>query len=173
MQDSPPRISVARIVKTQGNRGEVAADILTDFPERFQQLSAVALEKEGQAALELILENHWFHKQRVILKFRGIDAITPAERLVGYEVTIDNSQLMKLQPGSYYQHDLVGCRIEDEDGVIRGTVIEVLGAPGNYLLKVGCDTGDFLVPFADCYFPKIDVRNKVLICDLPEGLEDL
>ena len=172
MQDSP-RISVARIVKTQGNRGEVAAEILTDFPERFQRLSAVALEKEGQAALELNLENHWFHKHRVILKFRGIDAITPAERLVGYEVTIDNSELMALQPGAYYQHDLVGCRIEDQDGVIRGEVIEVLGGPGNYLLKVSRVTGDFLVPFAESYFPKIDVLNKVLICDLPEGLEDL
>jgi len=172
LQESP-RISVARIVKTQGNRGELAAYILTDFPERFQHLSAVALEKEGQAALELILENHWFHKQRVILKFRGIDAITPAERLVGYDVTIDNSQLMALQLGSYYQHDLVGCRIEDEDGVPRGNVVEVLGSPGNYLLRVRRDTGDFLVPFAESYFPKIDVRNKVLICDLPEGLEDL
>ena len=172
MQESQ-RISVARIVKTQGNRGEVAAEILTDFPERFQHLSAVALEKEGQAALELNLENHWFHKHRVILKFRGIDAITPAERLVGYEVTIDNSELMALQPGAYYQHDLVGCRIEDQDGVIRGKVIEVLGGPGNYLLKVSRETGDFLVPFAESYFPKIDVLNKVLICDLPEGLEDL
>ena len=172
MQESP-RICVARIVKTQGNRGEVAADILTDFPERFQHLSTVGLEKEGQAALELNLENHWFHKQRVILKFRGIDAITPAECLVGYEVTIDNSQLMALKPGSYYQHDLVGCRIDDEHGVTRGNVVEVLGAPGNYLLRVSRDTGDFLVPFAESYFPKIDVRNKVLICDLPEGLEDL
>jgi 16S rRNA processing protein RimM len=168
---SPPRISVARIVKTQGNRGKW---LPTSSPtsERFQHLSAIALRRKGRP-LELILENHWFHKQRVILKFQGIDAITPAERLVGYEVTIDNSELMKLQPGSYYQHDLVGCRIEDEDGVTRGTVIEVLGAPGNYLLKVGCDTGEFLVPFAESYFPKIDVRNKVLICDLPEGLEDL
>jgi 16S rRNA processing protein RimM len=172
LQESP-RISVARIVKTQGNRGEVAADILTDFPERFQHLSTVALEKEGQAALELKLENHWFHKQRVILKFQGIDGITPAERLAGYEVTIDGSQLMALQPGSYYQHDLVGCRVEDEDGVTRGNVIEVLGAPGNYLLKVRRDVGDFLVPFAESYFPKIDIPNKVLICDLPEGLEDL
>ena len=167
------RISVARIIKTQGNRGEVAAAILTDFPERFQYLSTVALEKEGQPALELHLENYWFHKQRVILKFRGIDGITPAERLVGYEVTIDNSQLMVLEPGSYYQHELVGCRIENEDGFPRGHVVEVLGAPGNYLLKVSRETGDFLVPFAERYFPKIDVQNKVLVCDLPEGLEDL
>ncbi|MCI0422291.1 MAG: ribosome maturation factor RimM [Acidobacteria bacterium] len=172
MQDSP-HVSVARIIKTQGNRGEVAADILTDFPERFQHLSTVTLEKEGQAPLELIVESHWFHKQRVILKFRGIDAITPAERLVGYEVMIAKSQLMALQPGSYYQHDLVGCRIEDESGMARGNVVEVLGSPGNYLLRVSRDTGDFLVPFAQSYFPKIDVRNKVLVCDLPEGLEDL
>jgi len=57
LQESP-RISVARIVKTQGNRGEVAADILTDFPDRFEHLVAVALEKEGHTPLELNLENH-------------------------------------------------------------------------------------------------------------------
>ena len=172
MQESP-RIRIARIVKTQGNRGEVAADILTDFPDRFEHLVVVALEKEGHAPLRLNLENHWFHKHRVILKFQGVDAITPAERLIGYEVTIDNSELRVLQPGSYYQHDLVGCRIEDQDGSVRGEVMEVLGGPGNYLLKVSRETGDFLVPFAESYFPKIDVLNKVLICDLPEGLEDL
>ena len=172
MQDSP-RISVARIVKTQGNRGEVAADILTDFPERFQNLDAVVLEKEGHPALELNLENHWFHKQRVILKFEEINGITPAERLLGYEVTIGRSQLMVPPPGSYYQHDLVGCRIEDADGVTQGNIVEVLGAPGNYLLKVRGDIGDFLVPFAENYFPRIDVQNKILICDLPEGLKDL
>lgn len=172
MQESP-RISVARIVKTQGNRGEVAADILTDFPERFHHLTDVALEKEGQPALELHLETHWLHKKRVILKFQGIDAITSAERLVGYEVTIDSSERMALQPGSYYQQDLVGCRIEDEDGVTRGKVVDVLGGPGNYLLRVNRDTGDFLIPFAESYFPKIDVQNKLLICSLPEGLEDL
>ena len=172
MQESP-RISVARIVKTRGNRGEVAADILTDFPDRFEHLLTVALEKEGHAPLELKLEKYWFHKHRVVLKFQGVDAITPAERLIGYEVTIDSSELMVLEPGSYYQHDLVGCRIEDQDGGIRGKVLEVLGSPGNYLLKVSRGTGDFLVPFAESYFPKIDVVNKVLICDLPEGLEDL
>ena len=168
-----PRISIARIVKTQGNRGEVAADILTDFPERFQHLNDIVLEKEGQTALELLLEAHWFHKHRVILKFRGIDTISSAKALVGYDVTIDPAERMALQPGSYYQQDLVGCRIEDENGIARGQIAEVLGTPGNYLLRVTRDTGDFLVPFAESYFPKIDVQNKLLICDLPEGLEDL
>jgi len=169
----PPRFSVARIVKTQGKCGEVAADILTDFPERFRHLDAVVLQMPGQPALELVLENHWFHKRRVILKFTGIDAITPAQRLVGYEVTIDHSQLVEPPPGSYYQHDLVGCSIEDRRGLLRGHVVEVLGAPGNFLLKVSCERGEVLVPFVESYFPRIDVQSKVLVCDLPEGLEDL
>ena len=64
------RISVARVARTQGNRGEVAADLLTDFPERFSHLGQVVLEKEGEALLELVLDSFWLHKNRVILKFQ-------------------------------------------------------------------------------------------------------
>jgi 16S rRNA processing protein RimM len=147
--------------------------MLTDFPERFQRLREATLEKEDRPALALSLESHWFHKQRVILKFRGIDSITSAEGLVGYEVKIPRSALMPPPPGSYYQHDLVGCVLQDSRGVSYGTVVEVLGNPGNYLLRVSRNTGDFLVPFAESYFVKLDVANKVLVCDLPAGLEEL
>ncbi len=166
-------VSVARIIKTQGNRGEVAADILTDFPERFHSLREVNLEKEDRTTLKLKLTSHWFHKQRVVLKFEGIDAITPAEELVGYEIRIAKSERMPLDPGAYYQDDLVGCLVQDSNGSPYGRIVEVLGGSGNYLLRVGRETGDFLVPFAASYFRRIDIQNRLLVCDLPEGLEDL
>ena len=167
------KVSVARIIKTQGNRGEVAADLLTDFPERFQYLNEVTLEKEAHPFLILRLDSYWFHKQRVILKFQGTDSITSAERLIGYEVSVPFSELMPPLPGTYYQHDLVGCVLEGKDGLVYGTVAEVLGGPGNYLLRVTRDCGDFLVPFAESYFLKIDIDSRLLVCDLPEGLEEL
>lgn len=169
----PQQLSVARIVKTQGNRGEVAAEILTDFQERFQYLSDVTLEKEGHPALALRLDTHWFHKQRVILKFHEVDSIGSAEPLVGYEVKIPQSALMPVPAGSYYHHDLIGCVLQDASGSVYGTVIEILGNSGNYLLKVSRSQGDFLVPFAESYFLKIDIANKVLTCSLPEGLDEL
>jgi 16S rRNA processing protein RimM len=167
------QIAVAKIIKTQGNRGEVAADLLTDFPERFQALTGVTLEKKGDSVLSLKLDSHWFHKQRVILKFSGIDNIGSAERLIGYEVRIPSSGLMPLTSGTYYQHDLIGCVLQDSGGWVQGTVVEILGSPGNYLLRVRRDTGEFLVPFAESYFVKIDVANQVLVCDLPQGLDEL
>jgi 16S rRNA processing protein RimM len=172
LKDSP-FFSVARIIKTQGNRGEVAADILTDFPERFRSLREVTLEKQGQPTLSLRLDSHWFHKKRVVLKFQDIDGMTPAEKLIGYEVRIPKSELTPLNAGTYYQHDLVGCAVEGPEGSYHGRVVEVLGESGNFLLRVGRDRGDFLIPFAASYFRKIDIQNKLLICDLPEGLEDL
>jgi 16S rRNA processing protein RimM len=167
------KISVARIIKTQGNRGEVAADVLTDFPTRFKHLSAITLEREGDPVLALNLDSHWFHKRRVILKFRGVDTISSAERLIGYDVKIHPGELMPLAEGSYYQHDLIGCRLQSPAGLPYGTVVEVLGNAGAYLLKVQREHGDFLVPFAESYFRRIDIPNKVLICDLPEGLDEL
>ncbi len=166
-------ISVATVIKTQGNRGELAADILTDFPERFTELRQVLLQKEGTPTRELKLDSHWFHKRRVILKFEGIDDIDSASELVGYDVCIERNQLMPLEAHRYYQHDLVGCLLQTTEGLLYGTVVEVLGGPGQYLLKVRSDAKDLLVPFADSYFQKIDVQGKLLICNLPDGLEAL
>lgn len=167
------KIGIARIIKTRGNRGEVAADLMTDFPWRFKYLKEVNLEKENQSPLVLTLDSSWIHKGRVILKFHNIDAITPAEKIIGYEVKIPESQLMALAPGSYYQHDLVGCLVVNGKGHEYGTVEEIQSIGENYLLKVTRDIGDFLIPFAEEYFLEIDLKNRFLVCNLPEGLEDL
>jgi 16S rRNA processing protein RimM len=167
------QVLVAIIIKTQGNKGEVAADLFTDFPGRFQYLNEVHLEKDGRKGPALKLENYWLHKGRVILKFQGIDSIADAQALVGSEVKINRSELMAPTPGSYYQHDLIDCVITNSEGCVLGSVVEVLGNPGNYLLRVRRASGDFLVPFAESYLLKVDIGNKLLVCDLPEGLDKL
>jgi len=81
-------LAIARILRPQGRKGEVAAEILTDFPARFQQLPSVFLEVSGQAPQPVGLERAWPHKGRIILKFSGIDSIESAARLRGRQVLI-------------------------------------------------------------------------------------
>jgi 16S rRNA processing protein RimM len=168
-----PRISVARVARTQGNRGEVAADLLTDFPERFSSLRQVLLEKEGLASLDLVLDSFWFHKNRVILKFQGIDSIDQAKKLAGYEVTVLESERISLPDGTYFQHDLVGCSLIGKSGEDYGKVIEVVQYGPNYLLRIKGASTEFLVPFVESFLLEIDLQERVIRCDLPEGLERL
>ncbi|MFN8009197.1 MAG: ribosome maturation factor RimM [Terriglobia bacterium] len=168
-----PRISVARIARTQGNRGEVAADVLTDFPERFTRLRQVRLEKPGVPPLDHFLDSFWFHKNRVILKFRGIDSINEASQLVGYDVTVPETEKSSLPEGTYYQHDLIGCSLIGKSGNEYGEVIDVIQYGSNLLLKIKGSSKEFLVPFAEGYFSEINLQNRILRCDLPDGLEEL
>ncbi len=166
-------VSVAKVIKPQGNKGEVAAELLTDFPERFHHLKKVYLQKNDHSPFPLGLEAFWFHRQRIVLKFSGIDDIGAAEGLRGHEVRIEREHLLALPPGSYYQFDLIDCVARDSRGRMLGRVTEVLEVGGNYLLNLRRDRKELLVPFAKDIVRRVDLSKKELICELPPGLEEL
>ncbi len=169
----PEALTIAIIIKPQGNRGEVIADLLTDFPERFQLLGRVSLHKDNGAVRELELEDHWFHKGRVVLKFKGIDDISAAETLRGLDVIIPRDQALPLPEGSYYEFELKGCAVKSRSGEEYGVVEEIISNEGQVLLRVLGPGRDFLIPFVAAFLLKIDVLQKEIICDLPEGLVSL
>ena len=166
-------VSIAKIIKPQGNKGEVAAELLTDFPQRFQHLQEVYLQKNGHSPFPLALEAFRLHKQRIILKFSGIDDIGAAERLRGHEVRIGREKLLVLPRGSYYQFDLIDCVARDSKGRRLGQVTEVLDVGGQFLLNVRRGGKELLVPFVKDIVRSVDVSKKELICELPQGLEEL
>jgi 16S rRNA processing protein RimM len=172
-ESRPPFIAIARIARTRGNRGEVLADLYTDFPSRFALLSEVWLElSTGQREL-LKLENAWEHKGRPVLKFAGVDTISAAEELVGAWVEIESDQAVPLSEGTYYDHELIGCRVQDLDGRDLGTVSEILHIAGNSQLVVNGFCGEFLVPANEHICREISIDEKLIVLDLPEGLIDL
>src|SRR5439155_27245239 len=107
-------ITIARIVKAQGRRGEVIAEILKDFPERFAAREQLLLVSEAKAVRrEVVLENSWLHKGRVVLKFRGVDSIEAAQSLAGCELRIPKRERAEPDVGSSSGGDLVGCSLWD------------------------------------------------------------
>jgi 16S rRNA processing protein RimM len=95
-------VTVAKVIKTQGRIGEVAAVLLTDFPERFSQPGTYfSFDKENRRR-EVQLDDHWFHKGQVILKFAGTDSISQAEELIGCEIQVPLEQRAVLEEGSIY-----------------------------------------------------------------------
>ncbi|MBZ5536009.1 MAG: ribosome maturation factor RimM [Acidobacteriia bacterium] len=167
-------ITVALVRKTQGRRGEVAAEILTDFPERFSRMRRVRLAKTGEAGSWKEVEKVWFHKQAVILKFTGIETIAEAEPLVGSEVRVPQSEALPLPVNHHYIFELVGCRVlEDQSSREIGRVKEFMEAGGNNLLAVETDHGDVLVPFAEEICCSVDTERREIRVRLPEGLFEL
>jgi 16S rRNA processing protein RimM len=160
-------VLLARIVRPQGRRGEVLADIFTDFPERFTERKRLFLRPPTGAQLsamrEAKVESHWLHKGRVVLKFSSVDSIVDAENLRGFE------------DDAVYVSDLLGVKVIDvshgraEDaGEI--TDVEPEGA-GPAMLVIRTPTGDeLLIPFVRAYLRKIDIEAKRLEMELPVGL---
>ena len=166
-----PYLAIGRIRKTHGRRGELAVEILTDFPDRFQPGKEICLGEEGRLQ-PVILEACWFHKGLAILKFRECDSLSAAEHLVGLWLWIPRSERRELPQGAVYLADLIGCEVIEEARRL-GTVeaIEETGAAP--LLRVRNPEGDFLIPFAQEICLTVDVESKQIQVRLPEGLLEL
>lgn len=167
-------IVVARVVKTRGLRGELVADLLTDFPERFENLeSLIAVSPDGELR-SLQIEEHWLHQHRIVFKFSGYDSPEGARDLVGFQLAVPESERVKLPGGHFYDWELAGCEVVNLAGENLGRVREVMRTGGVELLVVeGRAVTEFLIPMAQDICVEIDVDKKVIRIDPPEGLLEL
>jgi 16S rRNA processing protein RimM len=167
-------IVVARIVKVRGLRGEVAADLLTDFPERFEGLEAlIAIAPDGSRR-SLAIEECWFHGDRAVLKFPGYDSIDEARELVGLQLAVPADQRIELPQDQFYEWELVGCRVETIEEKLIGHVRDIMRTGGVEILVVSDDAGrEYLVPMASDICVRVDIEQKLIQIDPPEGLLEL
>lgn len=200
-QPSQQWIILARILRPQGRRGEVLAELLTDFPNRFAERPDVWLAPPGytegpgpassgapiSAPQPAFILSHWLpvgrNSGRVVLHFRGVDSITAAEAMAGQEVVVPLAERLPLEGDAAYISDLIGCSVYDR-GSLLGTIDAVQipttadgirrledAAP---LLSIATpDEEEILVPFAKAYLQRIDVVARTVHMALPEGLTDL
>ena len=163
-------ISLARVLKTQGRRGEVAVELHSDVPDRLQRGLRLLVLGEGGSRRELKVEDAWPHKDLLVLKFRGIDSISDAEQLVGCELQVPRAERAELQQGWSYVSDLVGCLLLDA-GKRVGEIRDVrFGAGEAPLLVVGSGKGELEIPFAQEFLVRVDLESKRIEMNLPEGL---
>lgn len=165
-------VAIAKITKTRGLRGELVADVLTDFPERFEDLKKVFAVKPNGETTELELEKFWFQKGRIILKFVGFDSIEAAETLRDSEISVPEEDVVELETDEFYDWQLQDYAVETVEGVKLGTVKEVLRTGGTEVLVVAGDAKEYLIPFAGTICTEVDIENKLIKVDAPEGLLD-
>jgi len=179
---------LARIRRTQGRKGEVLADILTDFPEKFSERRRLWLLAESDTARrpraglsaeprEVELKSYWLHKGAIVLHFAGVDSISDAESLAGLVVAIPRSERAALGEDEVYIGDLIGCTLVDVAGPSPAPVGKIQNVDRSSgpvaLLVVQGKSGEILVPFAKSYLRKLDPDNRQVEMALPEGLVEL
>jgi 16S rRNA processing protein RimM len=180
---------LARIKRTQGRKGEVFAEILTDFPEKFAERRRLWLlggdasahkASVGVNPREVELVHHWLHKGGVVLHFAGVDSISAAEKLAGLVVAIPREERMPLSGDEVYIGDLIGCVLvdvtHDEQRVI-GEIEDVDRTAGHVAMLVvkspDQNSEEILIPFAKEYLLCVDLDAKRVEMALPEGLVDI
>jgi 16S rRNA processing protein RimM len=178
-------VTVARVLRPHGRRGEVAAEILTDFPQRLKSLRSVKLfdpdlHTAANGVSVCTVKSCWLSQSRggqAIFHFDGADSVDEAKRLVGLEVQIPIGDRVRLPQGSYYVTDLAGCEVIEQDGRSLGRVREVEfvgdGVRGTPNLAVNSPLGELLIPLAQDICVKIDIPARRITVVLPDGLRDL
>ena len=163
-------VAIAKITKPRGLRGEVLANVLTDFPERFENLRRVFAVSETGEIFELSLEKFWFQKHRIVLKFIGINSIEEAEFLRNVEICIPESEAVELEEDEFFDWKLEGCEVFTIENEKIGEVKEIFRAGENINLVVKDGEKDFMIPFVEAICTEVDIENKLIKVDLPEGL---
>jgi len=192
MNGSSSWVVLAKLLRPQGRKGELLADLYTDFPERFKDhprvfLAAAGFSGTSSEATEVQVSDYWLplgkNQGRLVLQFSGIDSITAAETIAGLEVIVPAEERLPLEDGANYISDLVGCTVYDADtpvGVIED--VQFATAPDGLrrldemapiLVVKSPDGEELLVPFANSFLVAVDTPAKSVKMRLPAGLLDV
>lgn len=166
-------LQVGIITSTHGVRGEVKVYPTTDDPRRFRRLKEVVLDT-GKEKMNLEIEGVKFFKQFVILKFKGLDNINDIEKYRQKSLYVTRKNAVRLQRDEYFIADLIGLKVQDEDGKELGTVKDVIETGANDVYEVEMADGkSLLLPAIKQCILNVDVENGTMQVHVLEGLLDL
>ena len=183
-------VALAHVLRPQGRKGELLAELLTDFPEGLVGREGLYLAPDGFSgsaaeARPCTVTESWMPKGRnegrIVLAFAGIETIEAAEMMAGYDLLVAAEDRAPLEEGAVYISDLTGCSLFDRErlvGVVEG--LEFPTSPdgrrrledASPLLVVALDgdAGEARIPFTKAFLREIDAAAKTIRMELPEGL---
>jgi 16S rRNA processing protein RimM len=196
--ETPRYVLVARILRARGNKGEVAAELLTDFPERLTKSGEVFVGHASgkEEPRRMAVKSCWLsqnHRGQAVFHFEGVDSISEADKFRGCEVLLPFEQRVTLPAGQYFVSDLIGCSVFENPAAppvvssspcylgeapsLLGTVRDVQfpgeEISGTPILEVETARGEILIPLAVDICAKIDTIARRIEVILPDGLRDL
>lgn len=194
-ENKPRWVQIARILRARGNKGEVAAELMTDFPARLATLPQVFIAKDQQDPRPIGLQRFWInqsHPGQGVFHFAGSTTISDAEKFRGYDVLLPLEERVSLPEGKFFVTDLIGCTVFEIPsapaklssapcaaevapavvGRVRDVFFPGEGLPGTPLLQVDSPQGELLIPLAEDICTRIDTSARRIEVSLPEGLRD-
>ena len=163
-------VLVGFVARTHGNRGHVILNSETDFPELRFRVGATLYGRKGEGPLETLkVTAVRFQNGRPVIGLAGIDSISDAERLAGFELRVPESEQGALPEGTYYHHQLIGCEVATRGGEPIGRVVAVQGDGAATRLVVRGTRAEVLIPLAQ-EICDIDIDAKRVVIDPPAGL---
>ncbi len=173
MADWDDMAVVGRVARPHGLRGDVVVNPETDFiAERFRPGATLWTRSAGREE-QLTIASARVQNGRPVIGFEGLSSIEAVERLAGLELRVPETSLQPLEPGRYYEHQLVGCAVETANGEAVGTVVRVESGAGGSRLVVDGPRGEILVPLAAEICVDVDVAARRIRIEPPEGLLEL
>lgn len=165
-----PNLEIGQIVNTFGIKGMVKVKPFTDDISRFDKLKTVYVEKNGNQT-EYEIEQVKYHKDMVLIKFKGIDKIEQAELLRNSYLTISRDSVEELEEGRYYIVDLLESEVYTDEQILLGILKDIFNTGSNDIYVVKNKQGkEILLPSIPDVIKEIDVENKKIIVHLLPGL---
>lgn len=165
--------TIGKVVALFGVRGELKVRLLTDIPDRFRELESVYVgPNHTRHPIQSIRP---YKGEMIVLKLGGIDDANAAEPLRNQDLSIPLSELAKLPPGSYYQHDILGLHVFTLDGRDLGTIVDIIVTGSNDVYGIKTPGGSqILIPAIKDVIKQIDlVRHTMHIDPLPGLLDNV
>ncbi|HHU69759.1 MAG TPA: 16S rRNA processing protein RimM [Thermoanaerobacterales bacterium] len=160
---------IGKTISAHGNKGEVKVMPLTDDITRFKRLNYVYLDIRNELK-PFKIENVWYHKNNVIIKFAGIDSIEDAENIKDFYLKIKREDAIELPPGHFFIFELIGCQVFTIDGYYLGKVNDVMKTGSNDVYVVENENKQIYIPAIKDVVKEVDVKNKLVKIKLIEGL---
>jgi 16S rRNA processing protein RimM len=165
-------ITIGKVSRPFGAKGEIQVLPMTDFPERFFGLKRVNLSDGAERQLEIDVEGVRPARNGVIFKLKGIETRRDAKGLQGLFLTVYPHEALPLPEGRYYIHDIIGLHVVTDDGMSLGRIRDVLVLASNDVYVVQGEGGEVLIPAIRDVVKTIDIRGGTMIIHVLEGMLD-
>ncbi len=162
-------ITIGKITRHQGNKGEVRINPLTDWPERFNQLEKVYLIK-NRIEKEVTIEKIRFHKGSVIIKFESFNNIEKAIEHKSFAVKISEDKVVELPENNYFFHEIIGLDVYTIEDSYLGVIDEILETKANDVYIIRDENSELLIPAIEDVIIEIDLSKDKMKVKLPPGL---
>jgi len=169
---SDKMITIGRVTKSQGNKGEVRVMPLTDYPERYEVLDKVFLIKTDRK-LEKKIESIRFHKGFVIIKFTDINDINSAEKIRDFEIRIPEKEVLPLEENEYYIDQLIDFEVMTVEGDLLGNISDIIITGGTDVFVIAGKDKEYMIPAALDLITEVNEKEKRLIVRPIPGLLEL